>query len=174
MTSRVLATGASPVSTLIISTCTYCTGEVDTDLSEAVAGFEKSTRGGENSRLGRVQRQSRRHGKISFRVPDGHRCATNQVLYNLGRRGIEYDLLPYAARRGRGLCVALKTKLMTIPANAGLAQSAAVLRVGQYSVNRDQLKHHHMDIVVSHRRFDGERQRMEVMGNASYARSIVG
>jgi hypothetical protein len=54
---------------------------------------------------------------------------------------------------------------------AGLAQSAAVSRVGQHSVrNRDQLKHHHIDIVVSHRRFEGKRQRMEVMGNASYAR----
>jgi diketogulonate reductase-like aldo/keto reductase len=35
-----------------------------------------------------------------FRVPDGHRCATNQVLYNLGRRGIEYDLLPWCKQRG--------------------------------------------------------------------------
>jgi hypothetical protein len=65
-------------------------------------------------------------------------------------------------------------KLITIPTKvnaAGLAQSAAVLRVGQYSVrNRDQLKDHHIDIVVCHRRFEGKRQRMEVMGNASYAR----
>jgi diketogulonate reductase-like aldo/keto reductase len=30
-----------------------------------------------------------------LRVPDGHRCATNQVLYNLNSRGIEYDLLPW-------------------------------------------------------------------------------
>jgi diketogulonate reductase-like aldo/keto reductase len=30
-----------------------------------------------------------------FRVPMGDRCATNQVPYNLGDRGIEYDLLPW-------------------------------------------------------------------------------
>ena len=30
-----------------------------------------------------------------FRVPQGDRCATNQVPYNLGDRGIEHDLLPW-------------------------------------------------------------------------------
>ena len=30
-----------------------------------------------------------------FHVPHGDRCATNQVLYNLGDRGIERDLLPW-------------------------------------------------------------------------------
>jgi diketogulonate reductase-like aldo/keto reductase len=35
-----------------------------------------------------------------FRVPQGDRCATNQVLYNLGNRGIERDLLPWCAQHG--------------------------------------------------------------------------
>ena len=35
-----------------------------------------------------------------FRVPDGNRCATNEVLYNVGSRGFEYDLLPWCERRG--------------------------------------------------------------------------
>lgn len=30
-----------------------------------------------------------------FRVPDGNRCATNQVPYSLNRRGIERELLPW-------------------------------------------------------------------------------
>jgi len=30
-----------------------------------------------------------------FRVPHGDRCATNQVLYNVGSRDIEHDLLPW-------------------------------------------------------------------------------
>jgi diketogulonate reductase-like aldo/keto reductase len=30
-----------------------------------------------------------------FGVPDGHRCATNQVPYSLNNRGIERDLLPW-------------------------------------------------------------------------------
>jgi diketogulonate reductase-like aldo/keto reductase len=31
-----------------------------------------------------------------LRVPDGHRCATNQVAYSLNNRGIEKDLLPWS------------------------------------------------------------------------------
>jgi diketogulonate reductase-like aldo/keto reductase len=30
-----------------------------------------------------------------FHIPDGVHCATNQVPYNLGDRGIEHDLLPW-------------------------------------------------------------------------------
>lgn len=34
------------------------------------------------------------------RVPGGRNVAANQVLYNLSRRGIEFDLLPWCAERG--------------------------------------------------------------------------
>jgi diketogulonate reductase-like aldo/keto reductase len=33
-------------------------------------------------------------------VPDGHAVQTDQVLYNLARRGIEWDLLPACQRSG--------------------------------------------------------------------------
>jgi len=33
-----------------------------------------------------------------FRVPDGHRCATNQVRYSLRNRAIERDVLPWCAQ----------------------------------------------------------------------------
>ena len=33
-------------------------------------------------------------------VPGGGRVAANQVLYNLARRGVEYDLLPWCEERG--------------------------------------------------------------------------
>jgi diketogulonate reductase-like aldo/keto reductase len=33
--------------------------------------------------------------KDLFQVPDGHRCATNQVSYSLANRSIERDLLPW-------------------------------------------------------------------------------
>lgn len=32
--------------------------------------------------------------------PEGHQCATNQVLYHLASRGIEFDLLPACQQRG--------------------------------------------------------------------------
>lgn len=33
-------------------------------------------------------------------VPGGEQVAANQVLYNLARRGVEFDLLPWCAQRG--------------------------------------------------------------------------
>lgn len=33
-------------------------------------------------------------------VPHGDQCRVNQVLYNLGSRGVEYDLLPYLKEKG--------------------------------------------------------------------------
>jgi diketogulonate reductase-like aldo/keto reductase len=35
-----------------------------------------------------------------LRVPDGHRCATNQVPYSLNNRLIENDVLPWCEQRG--------------------------------------------------------------------------
>lgn len=35
-----------------------------------------------------------------FSVADGVNCAVNQVLYNLSRRGIEFDLLPWCQEHG--------------------------------------------------------------------------
>jgi diketogulonate reductase-like aldo/keto reductase len=34
------------------------------------------------------------------RLPGGAKVASNQVLYNVGRRGIEFDLVPYARKHG--------------------------------------------------------------------------
>jgi diketogulonate reductase-like aldo/keto reductase len=35
-----------------------------------------------------------------FNVPGGENCQTNQVLYHLGSRGIEYELLPWMEAKG--------------------------------------------------------------------------
>jgi diketogulonate reductase-like aldo/keto reductase len=35
-----------------------------------------------------------------FHTPQGHRCATNQVPYSIGDRGIERDLLPWCEQHG--------------------------------------------------------------------------
>ena len=34
-----------------------------------------------------------------WQLPGGNQCATNQVLYHLGSRGIEYDLLPWCQQQ---------------------------------------------------------------------------
>jgi diketogulonate reductase-like aldo/keto reductase len=67
-------------------------------LAETVAAF------GELMRAGKI-----RHWGVSnfdvadmdelLRTPGGAAVSTNQVLYNLTRRGIEYDLLPWCAQR---------------------------------------------------------------------------
>jgi diketogulonate reductase-like aldo/keto reductase len=67
-------------------------------LGETVAGFEALKRAG----------KIRLWGVSNFDVDDieelasiagGGACATNQVLYNLSRRGPEFDLIPWMARR---------------------------------------------------------------------------
>jgi diketogulonate reductase-like aldo/keto reductase len=69
------------------------------DLSGVVAAFE-SLRA-----AGKIRAWGVSNFKVSdmedlFHVPHGDRCATNQVLYNVGSRGIEYDLLPWCEQRG--------------------------------------------------------------------------
>lgn len=69
-----------------------------------------------------------------WQVPGGRRCATNQVLYHLASRGIEYDLLPWCqqqqlpvmaysplAQAGR-----LRDGLISHPALNGLAREKGV------------------------------------------------
>ena len=69
-----------------------------TNLSSVVKAFE-SLRAAGNSRLG-VSNFNVNDMEDLFRVPHGDRCATNQVLYNVGSRGIEYDLLPSCEQHG--------------------------------------------------------------------------
>jgi diketogulonate reductase-like aldo/keto reductase len=66
----------------------------DTDLSGVVAAFESLRE------RGKIRAWGVSNFKISdmeelFDVPDGHRCATNQILYNLANRRFELDLLPW-------------------------------------------------------------------------------
>jgi len=59
-----------------------------------VAGFEKLRAAGKIRRWG-VSNFSVAQMEDLFRVPDGNRCATNQVPYSLNSRHIEADLLPW-------------------------------------------------------------------------------
>jgi len=62
-------------------------------------------------------------------VPHGTSCATNQVLYNLEERGIEFDLLPWCAAHG-----------MPVMAYTPLGQGGRLLRsraLGQIAARHD-------------------------------------
>ena len=65
---------------------------------ETVAGFEALRAGGKIRHWGVSNFDVHDMEKLA-KVPSGSAAATNQVLYNLERRGIEYDLLPWCAAR---------------------------------------------------------------------------
>ena len=71
----------------------------ETDLSSIVASFESLRAAGKTRAWGVSNFQVSDMEEL-FRVPHGDRCAANQVLYNLGSRDIERDLLPWCARHG--------------------------------------------------------------------------
>lgn len=66
----------------------------DAELSSIVAAFE-SLRASGKIRAWGVSNFKVSDMEDLFRVSHGDHCATNQVLYNLGNRGIERDLLPW-------------------------------------------------------------------------------
>lgn len=57
----------------------------------------------------------------------GERCATNQILYNLGRRGPEHDLLPWLAQHGIPVMAYSPVEQGRLVANRKLAQVAAAI-----------------------------------------------
>lgn len=63
-------------------------------LEETVAGFEELRRAGKIRHWG-VSNFDTDDMEELFGVPDGKNCATNQVLYNVTRRGPEFDLIPW-------------------------------------------------------------------------------
>jgi diketogulonate reductase-like aldo/keto reductase len=65
-----------------------------TEFSGVVAAFEKLRAAGKIRAWG-VSNFNTGQMEDLFRVPDGHRCATNQVPYSLNNRHIESDLLPW-------------------------------------------------------------------------------
>jgi diketogulonate reductase-like aldo/keto reductase len=69
----------------------------NTEFSKVVAGFE-SLRAAGKIRAWGVSNFTVPQMEALFRIPQGDRCATNQVPYNLGDRSIEHDLLPWCER----------------------------------------------------------------------------
>lgn len=55
----------------------------------------------------------------------GARCAVNQVLYNLSRRGIEWDLLPWMRERGMPVMAYSPLEQARLTRHAGLKEFAA-------------------------------------------------
>lgn len=67
-------------------------------LAETVQAFERLQRDGKIRHWG-VSNLDRADMEELDAAPGGDRVAANQVLYNLTRRGVEWDLLPWCAQR---------------------------------------------------------------------------
>ena len=65
---------------------------------ETVAAMEKLIAQGKIRRWG-VSNLDYADMQELWQLPGGNQCATNQVLYHLGSRGIEYDLLPWCQQQ---------------------------------------------------------------------------
>eukprot|EP00873_Tetraselmis_striata_P031712 jgi/Tetstr1/451976/TSEL_039012.t1 len=145
LVSKVLPTHASHVG--VVTACEQSLRRMRTDridlyllhwrlgtpLAETVAGFEEL----------KAKRKIRHWGVSNFDtadmeeligVPDGKTVQTNQVLYNLKRRGIEFDLLPWC--RERGIPV-----MAYSPVEQGdLAAEGRLVKVAdRYGVSRSQI-----------------------------------
>ena len=68
-------------------------------LAETVEGFERLRAGGLIRHWG-VSNLDTAELEELWWVADGQNCATDQVLYNITRRGPAYDLLPWCRERG--------------------------------------------------------------------------
>jgi diketogulonate reductase-like aldo/keto reductase len=69
------------------------------EFSGVVVGFESLRTAGKIRAWG-VSNFTVRQMEGLFQIPQGDRCATNQVPYNLDDRGIERELLPWCERHG--------------------------------------------------------------------------
>jgi diketogulonate reductase-like aldo/keto reductase len=67
-------------------------------LAETVDAFERLRADGKIVRWG-VSNFDRADMEALVALPDGRHCATNQVLYHLAERGVEWDLLPWMRER---------------------------------------------------------------------------
>jgi diketogulonate reductase-like aldo/keto reductase len=95
---------------------------------EMVAGFER-LRAASKIRSWGVSNFSVRQMEDLFRIPQGDRCATNQVPYSTGDRAIERDLLPwaYSPLGGPGASLLRDPTLAHIGAARGCSAAAVAL-----------------------------------------------
>jgi diketogulonate reductase-like aldo/keto reductase len=96
-----------------------------TDFAGVVKAFENLRAAGKIRAWG-VSNFTVKNMEALFRVPQGDRCATNQVLYNLADRGIERDLLPWCQRHD--MPVMAYTPLGG--SDSGLLRDATLARIG--------------------------------------------
>ncbi len=102
-------------------------------LAETVAGFERLRDDGKIRHWGVSNLDVDDLEELSG-LAGGERCATDQVLYNLSRRGIEWDLLPWAHSKKMPVMAYSPIEQARLPAKGALADIAKRLGVGHLDV----------------------------------------
>ena len=102
-------------------------------LAETVEAFEQLRRQGKIRRWG-VSNLDTDDMKELFAVPGGQACATDQVLYNLTRRGTEWDLLPWCRDKGIPVMAYSPIEQGRIPAKGALRSIADRLGATPFQV----------------------------------------
>ena len=102
-------------------------------LGETVEGFEALRRAGKIRHWG-VSNFDTDDMEELFATPGGDRCATNQILYNIARRGPEFDLLPWCADRRMPVMAYSPVDHARLPKRSPLDEIGAVHRVSAYQV----------------------------------------
>jgi diketogulonate reductase-like aldo/keto reductase len=92
-------------------------------LAETVAAFETLARAGKIRHWGVSNLDTDDMDELAT-VTGGAACATDQVLYNLGRRGIEWRLLPWCRRHKMPVMAYSPLEQGRLAAKAGLKQVA--------------------------------------------------
>lgn len=95
-------------------------------LEETVRGFEDLLAAGKIRAWG-VSNLDLGEMNQLVALPGGQACATNQVLYNLSRRGIEFDLLPWSQKNGIPLMAYSPVEQGRLLGHKGLQQVAQKL-----------------------------------------------
>ena len=88
-------------------------------LAETVGCMESLVRAGKIRRWG-VSNFDVPDMEDLWQLPEGRNCAVNQVLYHIGSRGIEFDLIPWLSKRN-----------VAVMAYCPLAQAGTLTRMGQ-------------------------------------------
>lgn len=103
------------------------------DLEGAVAGFEKLKRDGKIRHWG-VSNFDTDDMEELFDLASGDACATNQVLYNVARRGPEFDLLPWLRERGMPAMAYSPVDHARLPKKSVLDDIAAARGVSMFQI----------------------------------------
>lgn len=93
-------------------------------LSETIAVFEELRQSGKIRHWGVSNFDADDMEELN-RLSRGSACQSNQVLYNLTRRGIEFDLVPWSRERGMPVMAYSPVEQGALASNKGLVNIAA-------------------------------------------------